>query len=491
MTAQITIVGLGPGGKDSLPQVNLEIIRSAERLFLRTAVHPVVDWIKEQGIHFQSFDTYYEQEDDFDRVYHRIVGSIFDAAVFGPVVYAVPGHPLVAETSVAIILRQAEEKDVQVQIVPAMSFLDAVYAALKIDPVQGMQIVDGLRLDEFSPDPVAGVVVVQVYSRLVAGDVKLALLDIYPAEHRVTLVRAAGVPGQERIEEMPLYEIDRADWVDHLTSLYVPPLEGGLKKCRYPLDELVDIMAKLRGENGCPWDREQDHHTLTRYMVEETYEVLETIQQGDTYKFCEELGDLLLQIVFHAQIARERGHFDINDVVAGVCDKMVRRHPHVFGDLRLQNSDDVLVNWEKIKQRERGGDAGNKRSVLDGVPLGLPALLRAYKIQSRAARVGFDWPGYTGALEKVEEELREWKEALESGRREKIELETGDILFAVVNVARLAGIDPELALTAATGKFARRFKYIEEKASQEGRNLTEMTLEEMDFFWEQAKKQEK
>ena len=491
MTAEITIVGLGPGGRDSLPPVNLAALREADKLFLRTVVHPVVDWLKTQGLVFTSFDRYYEQAGNFDEVYRNIADRVLGAAASGPVVYAVPGHPMVAETAVEIILAGARRLDMAVEIIPAMSFLDAIYTTLKIDPVKGMQIINGLRLEAQPPDPTAGAVVVQVYSRLVAGDVKLTLSDIYPAEHQVTLVRAAGVPGEERVECMPLHAIDRVDWVDHLTSLYLPPLAGTRKSCRYPMDELVNIMAGLRGDNGCPWDREQDHHTLTRYLVEETYEVLETIQQEDMYNFCEELGDLLLQIVFHAQIARERGHFDINDVVTGVSRKMVRRHPHVFGESQVDTSDEVRVTWEQIKQIEKGGDTVKNRSVLDGIPRGLPALLRAFKIQSRAARTGFDWPDYRGAMEKVEEELAEWKEALKHGDRKHMELETGDILFAAVNVARLQGVDPELALTAATGKFTRRFKYIEGKAALQGIKPDEMTLEAMNLLWDQAKKAEK
>lgn len=491
MTSRITIVGLGPGGKDSLPPVNLSILREADKLFLRTTVHPVVEWIKGRQIEFESFDPYYESGADFNQVYRAMADHVLAAAKTGPVAYAVPGHPLVAETTVEIIIGEAGRLGIDVEIVPAMSFLDAVYAVLRIDPVKGMQVVDGLRLDEQHIDPAVGAIVVQVYSRLTAGDVKLALLELYPAEHRVTLVKAAGVPGAERVETMPLYNIDRVDWVDHLTSLYLPPATGARKECRYPLDELVGIMARLRSDNGCPWDREQDHHTLTRYLIEEAYEVLETIQQEDMYKLCEELGDLLLQIVFHARIASERGYFDVNDVVSEVSRKMVRRHPHVFGDLHLENSDEVRTAWDKIKQTERGGDAGQNRSILDGVPRGLPALLHAYKIQARAANTGFDWPDYQGALQKLEEELNEWKEALHSGNRESLKQETGDILFAMVNVARLLKIDPELALNTTNGKFHRRFRYIERKAAEKGLELSEMTLDEMDFFWEQAKKEEK
>ncbi|AGK99758.1 nucleoside triphosphate pyrophosphohydrolase [Desulfoscipio gibsoniae] len=492
MTTKVIVVGLGPGSQDALPAVNLEVLKCARRLFLRTGVHPVVDWLKEQGIAFDTFDKYYEQADSFDDVYRRIAEDVLAAAGQGTVVYAVPGHPLVAETAVDMIMRKAEQRGISTEVLPAMSFLDELYAVLKVDPVQGIQIIDGLKLDGCLLNPALGVVMVQVYSRLVASDVKLSLLEMYPAEHLVAIVRAAGVPGEQRVEYVPLFEMDRLDWLDHLTSIYIPPISRAADsmKADFPLDPLVDIMGRLRGEGGCPWDREQDHHTLTPYLLEETYEVLEAIQQENMYNICEELGDLLLQIVFHAQIARENGLFDINDVVRGICQKMIHRHPHVFGNIQVNNSDEVLANWEIIKQGEKDGGAKKKESVLDGVPRGLPAMPRSYKIQAKAARVGFDWPDYRGALDKVDEELVEWKEALASGQRDRIELETGDMLFAVVNTARLTGIDPEVALTATINKFICRFKWMEKEAAVQGLNLADMTLAEMDELWEKAKNKE-
>lgn len=489
----ITIVGLGPGDQHTLPPVNFQVLKRADRLFLRTERHPVVDWLQEQGLVFETFDQYYEEAEDFDEVYHLIKERVLAAAREGDVVYAVPGHPLVAETSVALVLEEARSSELDTTVIPAMSFLDAIYAALQIDPTRGMQIVDALKREHWALNPALGTVVVQTFSSLVATDVKLDLLEIYPPGHQVVLIRAAGIPGQEKIEYLPLYTLDWISWLDHLTSVYVPPLPGGAvaRVASYPLDELVEVMNRLRGPNGCPWDREQDHHTITPYLVEETYEVLEAIQQGDMYKICEELGDLLLQIVFHAQIARERGQFDINDVVDGVCQKMIRRHPHVFGDTSVQNSDEVLVNWDEIKQAERGGNSSPGASVLDGVPRGLPALPRSYKIQAKASRVGFDWPDYRGALDKLWEECRELEEALELGSVRCVKQETGDVLFAAINVARLAGVDPEIALTAAVDKFVRRFHYVEEKARESGTSLKEMSLEEMDKFWEEAKKLKK
>lgn len=492
LTVNISIVGLGPGGVDYLPAKNLEILQKARRIFLRTEVHPVVDWIKQQQIHFESYDHYYEKADSFEEVYQLIKDNILKAAAEDSVVYAVPGHPLVAETSVEMILAEAERAGLTTEVAPAMSFLDAIYATIKINPVKGLQIIDGLELSNRVWDPAMAMIVVQVYNRLVASDIKIALLESYPPEHEVALVRAAGVPGEERVQFIPLYEMDRFEWLDHLTSLYVPGVNNKTinNNDQYNFMSLIDIMGKLRGEDGCPWDREQDHHTLTPYLLEETYEVLEAIQQENMYNICEELGDLLLQIVFHAQIAKERGFFNIDDVVNAICSKMINRHPHVFGNLQVHSSSEVLDNWDKIKQSEKEGDKNVKTSLLDGVPRGFPALLRSLKIQKKAARVGFDWPDYKGALNKVEEELSEWKEALSSGQRDRIEHETGDIIFAVVNVARIIGVDPEVALAATTDKFIRRFQHIEKKAFEMGVSLHNMTLKEMDILWEQAKKEE-
>lgn len=256
--------------------------------------------------------------------------------------------------------------------------------------------------------------------------------------------------------------------------------------CHYPLDELITVMERLRA--SCPWDKAQTHQSLTPYLVEETYEVLEALVEGNQDDFCEELGDLLLQIVFHAQIATERQHFNINDVIAGITRKMIGRHPHVFGDVEVADSDEVLANWDEIKRQEPGRSP--KSSVLGGVPKGMPALSKAYKLQTKAAQVGFDWPDYKGAWDKLTEELNEFQQALKHNHRQQMYHELGDILFAVVNMARLLDIDATAALTSTNNKFTRRFQYIEEQAKQQGQPLAETTLEQKDYWWDQAKASE-
>ncbi|MGQ9557884.1 MAG: nucleoside triphosphate pyrophosphohydrolase [Desulfurispora sp.] len=490
VSSKLIIAGLGPGSLDLLPPRVLALLQESRHVYLRTAVHPVVADLERMGIRFQTFDHLYQQADNFEEIYREIAQTLRQRLAAGqqPLVYAVPGHPLVAERSVQLLLEQVDRA--AVEIVPAMSFLDALYATLRLDPAQGLGVLDGLRLAEQSLDPAQGVVITQIYSRLVAGDVKLFLLEHYPPEHRVTLVQAAGVPGRERVAEVPLAELDHQDWLDHLTSLYVPPLPGQ-KPRRYPLDPLVQVMADLRAPHGCPWDREQDHGTLRRYLLEEAYEVLAAIDSGDMYNLCEELGDLLLQIVFHAQIARENGYFDINDVVRGITEKMIRRHPHVFGDLQVESSRQVLANWEKIKAREKGLQEQHP-SVLGAVPGHLPALLLAQKLQHKAAKVGFDWPDWRGARDKLQEEMGELARALEQGQgRLAVEEEAGDVLFAAVNLVRLAGVSAEVALLASTRKFVQRFQAVEQMARCAGQNMAECSLEQLDRWWEAVKQAQK
>ncbi|WP_333871429.1 nucleoside triphosphate pyrophosphohydrolase [Desulforamulus putei] len=507
MKKSIIIVGLGPGDPGMIPLQVWELLNAGMPVYLRTAIHPTVAWLKQKGLSYRALDYHYQQGETFEEVYLNIAREVLAAAREGPVVYAVPGHPMVAEESVRLVLDLAARQGIPTRVVPAMSFLDALSTTLGLDPCKGLHIVDALRLDEQQPDPGVGTVVTQVYDRITAGETKLNLMEVYPDEHRITVVRAAGIPGEERVAQVPLYELDRLPWIDHLTSLYIPPLkevaegegtwpaagepvgagEDAVYTCCFPLDPLVEVMAALRAENGCPWDREQTHQSLKQYLIEEAYEVIEALDEGQMYKICEELGDLLLQIVFHAQIASENKQFDMNDVVNAITEKMLRRHPHVFGAAHVNNCQEVLINWDKIKAQEQGEQA-KKQSCLGNIPRALPALLRAEKVQAKAARVGFDWPDHTGAVDKVNEELKEVLQALETGQARAVTEEVGDLLFAVVNLARLLHVDAEGALSSTTDKFIKRFQYIEQQARQRGQELSQLTLEQMDRWWEDAKK---
>lgn len=257
-------------------------------------------------------------------------------------------------------------------------------------------------------------------------------------------------------------------------------------KERYSFEDLQEIMALLRSETGCPWDREQTHESLKKYLIEETYEVLEAIDLRNKDKIAEELGDVLLQVVFHAQIARECGQFDMEDVISGICRKLVSRHTHVFGDATADTPDQVVSNWEQIKKQEKG--LKSHAGVLKDVPANLPALMRSYKVQQKAAQVGFDWEDIEDVIAKVDEEIQELKDVYKSKNVERITDEMGDVFFALVNLARFLKVQPELALTGTINKFIRRFEYIEQESAKAGRKLEEMSLAEMDVLWNEAKK---
>jgi tetrapyrrole methylase family protein/MazG family protein len=250
-------------------------------------------------------------------------------------------------------------------------------------------------------------------------------------------------------------------------------------------NNLLKIMSKLRGKKGCPWDKEQTRESLKPFIIEEAYEVIEAIDEKSPEKLKEELGDLLLQVVFHAQLAKEKKEFDMEDILTTLEEKLIRRHPHVFGDVSYEDAKEVLIQWEKIKKEEKANI--ERESMLDSVPKELPALLRAHRLQDKASRVGFDWKHIDDVFAKVEEEIREFKGAVKDKKADEIEDELGDIFFALVNVARFLEINPEDALRKTISKFISRFRYIEEKAKEAGRELSDMTLEEMDKFWEEAK----
>jgi tetrapyrrole methylase family protein / MazG family protein len=258
------------------------------------------------------------------------------------------------------------------------------------------------------------------------------------------------------------------------------------------IQKLVELVEKLRGENGCPWDKEQTRETLKPMMVEEAYEVLDAIDNASPSELKEELGDLLFQVVFHAQIAREKGEFQLGDIIDRLHEKMIRRHPHVFGNADIKTSQDVLKNWEDIKAAERGvqstSNSESEKSLLDGIPSKLPALHQANQMTAKASRVGFDWPDLEGILAKLGEETNELREAFARQDQQAMADEVGDLLFAAVNAARFLGVDPESALRRSNRKFERRFRYVEACVKQQGRQLKDTTLQEMDALWEEAKK---
>ena len=312
-------------------------------------------------------------------------------------------------------------------------------------------------------------------------------MEKYPDEHEVTVVTAAGSE-QEVVRTVPLYELDHGMELNNLTSVYVPPVQKEEETYR-EFAVLRGIIARLRDpESGCPWDIKQTHSSLKKYLLEETYELFEAIDNEDDDEMAAELGDVLLQVLLHAQISEDEGMFSIDDVIESTSAKMIRRHPHVFGEATAETADEVKVNWQEIKALENG----NKREkVLDGIPKGQPAMMEAYDLQKKAAKTGFDWPNAAGAIEKVKEEWTEFLAETKSGQPDKLREEFGDVLFTLINVARFYGIHPEEALEAINRKFRRRFSFVEERVIESGRPFSDFTLQELDSFWDLAKQEER
>ena len=476
MKQGITIVGLGPGDPKQLTLEAQQVLQEAGEVYLRTCHHPTVPSLP-AGASLHFFDHLYEEKGTFAEVYDEIARQIVELGRRPRgVVYAMPGHPLVGEASVQRILDLADQQDIGVRVVEGLSFIESVLTCLGLDALAGLQLVDATELAALhhpglNPDLPA--LIAQLYDRSLASDVKLTLMNLYPDEHPVTLVRGVGTD-RAQVLTAPLYELDRQPVVDHLTSLYVPPLPRPSS-----LEAFQDTIARLRAPGGCPWDREQTHQSLRPHLLEETYETLAALDADDTDALREELGDLLLQIVLQAQIAVEAGEFSLAQVIEGIDAKIKHRHPHVFGDVVVADVAGVMHNWEEIKREEKG-----KHSLLGGVPRSLPALARAQAIQKRVARVGFDWPDAEGVIAKIAEEVAELREAQGGKEREE---ELGDLLFSVVNLARWLSVDAESALRGACQQFIQRFSGMEELCRERGLDLSELSLAEQDELWEEVK----
>ncbi|NPA27393.1 MAG: nucleoside triphosphate pyrophosphohydrolase [Chloroflexi bacterium] len=484
----LTLLGLGPGHPDQLTREAWRVLEQASEVYVRTEQHPTVQAFPKH-IRVHSFDALYEQAETFEEVYANIVNQVWTLAQRPQgVIYAVPGHPLVAESTGVALLQRARAHGLPVRIVEGLSFLDAVWRALGVDPFPRTALLDALdvarRLTPPHP-PSTPALIAQLYSRDVASGVKLTLMHHFPDEHPVVLVHRAGLP-DEVVREFALYEIDRDPEIGLLTTLYVTPLPEGTS-----FEEFENLIARLRAPDGCPWDRKQTHQSLRKHLLEEAYEVLDALDRNDPTALREELGDLLLQIVLHTQIAVEEGEFTMPEVLKTVYDKIIRRHPHVFGDVKVKDADEVLRNWEAIKRREKATKQARapqeQPSVLDDLPRALPALAQAQAIQRKVGEVGFDWPDIQGVWKKVEEELDEVRTATSPDATTR---EIGDLLFAVVNLARHLDVDAESALREANQRFARRFREVERQALAQGRELERMSLEEMDALWERAKRTE-
>ncbi|WP_147535882.1 nucleoside triphosphate pyrophosphohydrolase [Bacillus marasmi] len=484
MSNKITIIGLGAGDLNQIPFGVYKMMLKAELVYLRTKEHPVVAELEKEGVQFISYDDVYEKHDSFGKVYEEISESLLNKAQQQSIIYAVPGHPIVAEQTVQLLLENGPTQGIQIELAGGQSFIDAIFQALKIDPIDGFQLLDGTSLTKESLNLHQHIVIGQVYDTYVASNVKLTLMERLPDDYQIVVVSAAGSEA-EQIESIPLYELDRVVKVNNLTSIYVPPVQEETILYK-EFDKLREVIAELRGPNGCPWDKKQTHSSLKKYLIEEAYELIEAIGQDDIDHMIEELGDVLLQVMLHAQIGEDDGYFSINDVIESITAKMIRRHPHVFGTVEVNGVEDVLSNWNEIKTQEKSGE--DDKSLLDSIGLSQPSMLRAYELQKAAAKVGFDWQEVEPVWDKVKEELQEFEaELIGKEVNENAVKEFGDLMFAMINLARFYKIHPEEALLSTNLKFTDRFKFVEKRVKESGKDFAQHSLEELDQYWDEAK----
>jgi tetrapyrrole methylase family protein / MazG family protein len=467
MTGRVVIVGLGPAGADHLVPAARDAIARASTRFVRTARHPAVEQLTAEGLTFEAFDAAYDAADDLDAAYAEITRRVLAAARRSRdhIVYAVPGSPAVAERTVALLHEAAGRGEITLGVVAGLSFADLAWARVGIDPMAtAARVVDGRAIAEAE---LAGpVLIAQCDNRFVLSDVKLELLEHLAPDTPVSVLQRLGLP-DERVTTVVLEDLDRVVEPDHLTSVFVDAGAGASTAAR-ELVRLFQLAKRLRDPGGCPWDAEQTHHSLTRYLLEESYEVVEAVDAlpvaapgGDeapppgAYAALEdELGDLLYEVVFHAILAEEAGGFTMADVARGIHDKLVRRHPHVFGDVVADQATDVVRNWEQIKLEEKG-----TTSLVEGITPGLPSLLYTNKLFRKAASIGLD-PGDSGeALDRIDVAVAR--------------LRTGDgpddalaqLLAAAVVLARANGVDAESALRSWAARYRDRFQAMERLAA--------------------------
>jgi tetrapyrrole methylase family protein/MazG family protein len=482
---RVVAVGLGPAGVDLMLPSARATISYLPRRFARTARHPAIDELAAHGLEFRTFDDRYDAADDFDALYAEIVAELVAASGEGDVCYAVPGNPAVAERTVVLLRQAADRGEIVLDVVPGLSFTDLAWPRLGVDPMDGAHLVDGQRFALDAAGRSGPLLIGHCINRLVLSEVKLALLEALPPDAPVTILARLGLP-DEHVVTVELAELDRAVEPDHLTSVFV---DTGQVAVAGEFARLVALSERLRAPGGCPWDAEQSHHSLARYLLEESYETVEAIEglpadapvgEPDVAAYArleDELGDLLYQVVFHAVLAREAGVFTVADVARGIHDKLVRRHPHVFGSVEADTVAEVMTNWEQIKLAEKG-----TASLVEGISPGLASLLYAHKLYRKAASIGLEPGTDAEALDRAAEAIA----ALRDADTAETEARLGDLLAAGVVLARARGVDAETALRGWSARFRDRFVRMEQLAATREIDLAASPPDRVAALWLEA-----
>ncbi len=472
---EITVVGLGPGSRQHLTLGAVEALRAAKVIVLRTGRHGAADWLTEQGLPFTTLDALYEQSEDFDSLTASAADHLVHLAGRSKVCFGVadPG-------SDGVVGRLRSLEEVKLRVLPGVALASPFLAAQ--GATQPLLVCDAMRLNVY--DAQRPLCLTEINSRALAGDCKLKLLEHYDADATLYFF-PPGEGGTRRCVRTTLEELDRQPRYNHTAGALLLP-GTPFQKTRYDVQDLVLLMRRLRAPDGCPWDREQTHQSLARYLVEEANEAAHAIYQQDWAAVADELGDVLLQVIFHATVGEQTGTMTLGDITTAICTKLISRHRHIFGDDRAQTAQDVSANWDKIKEEERGRQTVTQK--MRSLPHSLPPLLRALKVQEAARKVGFDWPDAIGALQKVHEEADEVLQEVDHGRNPGPEM--GDLLFAAVNAARLLQVNPDEMVSLATEKFINRFETMENQLNIDQKAMKSLTLEEWDVYWERSKQAE-
>lgn len=468
----ITVVPLGPGHQDLVTMGALKQMKRARCLVLRTSRHGAVPMLEEEGIAFSSLDALHEESPDFDAFTTAAVDAVLKLAEVRAVTYAVP-DPLRDET-VRLLREKAGDR---LQVLPGVPLEAPMMAKTAAEGPVLVSSAISLRAHN-AQQPLA---VVELNSRALAGDVKLQLLPLYGEAARVLFFP----PGEQRNRRgswMTLTEIDRQKKYDHTTGFVVFPVPL-LERSAFDPEDLLAIMRRLRGPDGCPWDKKQTHQSLAKYLVEEAHEAAAELTDGNWEQAAEELGDVFLQLAFNAVVGEELGTFTWGEMLGHICSKLIRRHPHIFGEMQLKTAEDVKKTWDEIKETEHQAMSPGEKML--AVPASFPPLMRAEKVQAAAAKVGFDWEEAAQALDKVGEEAEELRRVMDQPDKALDEL--GDLFFSCVNTARLMGVSGDQALHLATEKFIKRFLWMENEIKSDKKSLKLLTSLEMGVYWERSK----